>query len=465
MTDVDFSRFTSSRTSWLETTALSVAAMAALVWLGPSPYLAFAPLLAGARYGTYHGVACGLFLTVPLIVVSGAVAFPADAGFGIASLTWLMTGAISGVFRDTSKRQIRGLETTSTLLRMRLDDLGRAYHVLNVSHERLQNLLPEQPSSLREAIERLRDSAVDTGCEIPDAFAQRVLELLRDHVGVRAATWHALDEARRPGRLIASLGVEGDVQEDAIIRHAARLGDVLSVRDLDGFEPGSTLVAVPLVDVEGTVHGVVAVRELPFISLHDATLSLLAVLGGHVGDLLSVRRTLPIEGAAALQKSFCVGLSRAIVDARRHHVPSALLVLSLRAQAPLPPHAGDALRRIARKLAASRRATDLSHILLDVHGNPRVCLLLRLADEVGLARCQAKLATLALEEIAAAGIRCEVDTVCWRLDQVALPKRPAMLETFLLALARNGAAAPTLVHTQVRNTRNVALGRGHGQVS
>jgi len=267
--------------------------MAALVWWGPSPYLAFAPLLAGARYGTYHGVACGLFLTIPLIVVSGAVAFPSDAGPGIASLTWLMAGAIPGVFRDAWERRIRGLETTSTLLRMRLEDLGRAYHVLNVSHERLQSLLPEQ-SSLREAIERLHDSGVDTGSEIPDAFAQRVLDLLRDHVGVRAATWHALDDARRPARLIASLGIEGDLQDDAMIRHAARLGEVISVRDLDGYEPGSTLVAVPLVDVEGTVHGVVAVRELPFISLHDDTLSLLAVLGGRVGDLLSER-----NGAAA----------------------------------------------------------------------------------------------------------------------------------------------------------------------
>jgi hypothetical protein len=44
---------------------------------------------------------------------------------------------------------------------------------------------------------------------------------------------------------------------------------------------------VPLVDVEGRVHAVVAVCDVPFVAFNVETLELLAALGGHLGDFLS----------------------------------------------------------------------------------------------------------------------------------------------------------------------------------
>ncbi len=440
--DLDLPPLAPSRASWLETTVISSVALAASVWVGPSPYLALAPLLAGARYGAWHGLVCGLCLTLAFTVALGVVAFPTDTGAGIASLAWLVAGAIPGAFRDVWARRARSLEAASHFQRMRLESLGRAYHALRASHDRLQRLLPGQPSSLREALQSLRESLVDAPCETPDAFARRVLDLLRDHVGVRAATWHPVDDARRATFAIASLGTEGRVSQDALIEHAAAHGEVVSVRDLSVFNRGSTVVAVPLVDIEGKVHAVVAVRELPFVSLHEDTLSLFAVLGGHVGDLLSLRRTLPVEAAASPQWHFCGGLSRAMADARKHQVPSSLLVMSFRPQAPSTIHAGEALYRIARRIAIARRATDLSDILVDSQGHIQVHLLLRLADEQGLAQCTGRLEKLARDEIEAAGILCHLDLAGWPLDRAASPECPIELKAFLQSLPRGGAPAP-----------------------
>jgi polysaccharide biosynthesis protein PelD len=436
--DLDLPRMAPSRASWLETTLITSVALAALVWVDPSPYLALAPLLAGARYGTLHGLVSGLCLTLAFTTAFGVAAFPVDTGAGIASLAWLVAGAIPGAFRDAWERRARSLETASHIQRMRLESLGRAYHVLHASHDRLQRLLPGQPSSLREALQSLRESLVDVPCETPDAFARRVLDFLRDHVGVRAATWHPVDDARRATFAIASLGTEERVTQDLLIEQAAAHGEVTSVRDLSVFNRGSTLVAVPLIDVEGRVHAVVAVRELPFVSLHEDTLSLLAVLGGHIGDLISLRRTLSVEEAALPQSQFRTAVNRAMADARAHRVPSSLLVMSFRPQPPAALHTGEALHRIARRIAVARRATDSSDILIDSQGHIRVHLLLRLADEQGLAQCAARLEKLALDELENAGLACHIDLVGWPLDQAALQECPMELRAFLHPLHRDG---------------------------
>jgi hypothetical protein len=50
----------------------------------------------------------------------------------------------------------------------------------------------------------------------------------------------------------------------------------------------AVLAAVPLVDARGRTHAVVAIRDVPFASLHPETLELFAVLGGRVGDCIAL---------------------------------------------------------------------------------------------------------------------------------------------------------------------------------
>jgi polysaccharide biosynthesis protein PelD len=283
MKEIELPRTPAARV-WLETGAITVLALAALVWWGPSPYLALAPLLVGVRYGSPHGLSSGAVLTLASMSEMTGLASVSDTSADLAALAWLIAGAVCGAFRDAWARRLRALQASADSTRLELESLARAHHALGAAHAQLQQQLQGQPCLLREALGRLRTTLVNSPGE--PAFAERVLELLRDHAGVRAATWHRFDETRGPTGAIAALGDAANAGIDELIEHAARLGEVISVRDLHGGAPGSTLIAVPLTDVRGIVHAVVAIRELPFVTLHEDTLSSLAVLGGQLGDLL-----------------------------------------------------------------------------------------------------------------------------------------------------------------------------------
>jgi hypothetical protein len=109
--------------------------------------------------------------------------------------------------------------------------------------------------------------------------------LLADHAFVRSATFHPVDALGRPAPAVASLGTVTDATSDPLVTEAARHRMTMSVRDdMDG---SNVLAAVPLVDVEGRVHAVVAVHDVPFVAFNVETLELLAAIGGHLGDFLS----------------------------------------------------------------------------------------------------------------------------------------------------------------------------------
>lgn len=421
--------------AWLETAALPVALVAAGVILdGRDPFLlrrgfswlAFAPLLAALRYGSIQGLACGAIQALALAVAWrwGGVPVPGSAPETV--LGWLATGLVAGAFADGWSRRGGRLEVLADQRRLRLDGLARAYHALEASYQRLRRGAPGRPPCLREALDAFRGDLADLPDRNPlGAAGDRILALFSAHAFVRSATLHPVERDGHPGPALARLGTGGDPADDPLVRGAARLGEVLSVRDQP--EGSLVLAAVPLVDVEGQVHAVVAIRDLPFVTLHDETLQLLALLGGHVGDAIS-QALVP----ALRSRRFFRSVSRAMADARRHGVPASLVVLSVKGARGDPASA----RRQATRIASMRRTSDDALILLDGQANPVVAILLKMADADGLQAYGTRLERLVRANPAAGG---EVSIRGWPLTDVLLPRRPDEIRASLLALAARGA--------------------------
>ena len=312
--------------AWLETLVLAAAFIAGGVLLDRSDpfllhrgfsWLVLAPLLAGLRYGSVSGIGCGAVQALALAIAGrwGLTSVPGGALEIV--LGWLAAGLLAGEFRDAWVRRGERLQLLAGRLRIRHERLARAYHALKASHDRLQRGAPGRPSTLRDALDAFRREAID---RIDDAswgaVGGRILALFSAHAFAHAATLHAVDGEGRPGPAIASLGSCQGTEDDPLVREAARLGEVVSVREEDA---GSlVLAAVPLVDLGGRVHAVVAIHDMPFVAFHADTLHLLAVLGGHVGEVVS-RALAPPLGAPGFLRS----LRRAAADARRNGVPAS----------------------------------------------------------------------------------------------------------------------------------------------
>jgi hypothetical protein len=424
--------------AWLEIAVLAVLATAAALIAGLGlPWLALAPLLVGLRYGSGPGVACAAAQVVALLVAA-RWRFAVDGPGGQAILGWLIAGLVPGQFRDAWTRRFHRVETDARDARQRLRGLARAYHLMAASHDQLQRDIPGSPSSLRDALEAFaREVEVLETIESPDTaaiepLAERILAMFRAHASVRAATLHLVDANGCVGPAVAVLGAASTRDDDSMIRQAVRLGEVLSVRDL----PGSvgTLVAIPLGDITGRVHAVVAVHELPFLSLHQDTLTLFAVLGGHLGDVMA--RACNASRAVALAqptRAFCVNVSRSLREARRHGIPAALAIVELEAS----PGETHVPRLLARCLAAHRRITDDAEIVVGGGRTVRVVILLSLASPAGLQSYLARLEEVARVRAHELGTRCEIRLRGWSLDDSPLPRLPRQLEVGLAALLNN----------------------------
>ncbi len=88
--------------------------------------------------------------------------------------------------------------------------------------------------------------------------------------------------------------------DDLLVRTCLERGELVSVRQ-ELLERGeqrahsALQVCVPLVDTDGRILALLAVEQMPFFVFNERTFSLLAILAGHIADLLqSDRRALQL---------------------------------------------------------------------------------------------------------------------------------------------------------------------------
>jgi len=303
---------------WLETIGL----VAALLVTGAivdraDPFLlhrgfswfVLAPLLSGLQYGSTQGLGGAAIQALALTAAwrCGLIAVPDSAAETV--LGWFVAGLAAGEFRDSWLLRVGRLQTFADHLRGRLEALGRAYLTLKISHDRLQREAGATSPTLREALSAIRrEMAEQPGDASLELFGDRILALFCEHAFVRAATLHPVDRNGLPGPAVATLGGAAAAEQDPLVCRAARTGLTVSIRDRD--DAAAVLVAIPLLDASCRVQGVVAVGDMPFISLHEQTLELLAVLGGQLGEAIARARALSGQP---------VGTAR--VPARTLHAP------------------------------------------------------------------------------------------------------------------------------------------------
>lgn len=384
-----------SRFRLVETAALTAVMPLIGLWLRPEDplfldaefsWLLLGPLLAGIRYGFAHGFGSAgvLVVIISLLWRKGALAeaYPVSQVVGL-----LLVGMLAGEFTDLWLRRLGKLETINDYRRQRLDEFTRAYHLLKISHDRLEHRLVGAAQSLRGALLDLKKALLQ------HAKSQRglaelgpmVMGIFTSHGFVQVAALYRLDDKRRlVPEPLATLGQAPRLSpNDPKLLRAIEQRCLVSVREVaDVGQPGEPLAVVPLEDVSGKLWAVLAIHEMPFIAFQSEHLHLLAVLGGHLADLFAQAQSLD-AGFDAEGADFKFRLKRAQQDARRHALPAMVAAVHF---SPKAAAAG-----LPALVAEQRRGLDQEWHTQGTDGQPMLYVVMPLTDEVGIKGYRARL--------------------------------------------------------------------------
>lgn len=382
----------SGKVSWLETIGLTGLAIGLgyvlvpqdpLLIQGSFPWMVLAPLLMGMRYGFIRGLASAALLVLMLFVYrldAGTPYHEIPASFVVGVL---LCGMLVGEFRDIWERRLQRLDLANDYRQLRLDEFTRAHHILRISHDRLEQRVAGNDQSLRSSLLGLREQLRDLPREDDAlaALADPILSVFTQYGSLRVAGLYRMGaDGKLQGKPLSALGeIRAFDTDDLLVRLCLERGELVSVREElvergENLRHSELLACVPLIDTEERILGVLAIQQMPFFAFNERTLSLMAILAGHIADLLhSDPVALQLDSADA--QLFSQNLKRSLLDARDHDLPAYLFAFEL--------EDGGNSTGLLRLITDSQRGLDLQLRQRNARGSHCVLVLLPLTSEDG----------------------------------------------------------------------------------
>lgn len=330
---------------WLETCALYIGTVVLCMMIRPDdpffteagtfPWPIVAPLLSGIRYGFSQAFASAVLMILTSFAFAKIFSAPQWI-IGIAySVGLLVCAMLVGEFRDIWERRLRKLERSNEYRQARLDEFTRAYHVLKISHDRLEQESAGQLNSLRSAMFDLQAwlSNMRPGSKSLQHSAEKIMTILSHYGVLQLASLHAIEDGSMCSDALFSIGDQSSVDpSDPLIQRALRDRQLHSVR-MDSLATQESVAALdyvaclPLVDSSNQLHALVVIKQMPFFSFQETTLKLLAIIAGRIADILMSAADGPVlvdDG----HFQFMRHLKRSLHDARHFQLEATLISIT-----------------------------------------------------------------------------------------------------------------------------------------
>ncbi|MBL1273357.1 MAG: hypothetical protein ACI92B_000263 [Marinobacter maritimus] len=375
---------------WFETIAITALFIAMGFWNRPEnplfvedifPWPVLATLIAGLRYGFFMALVSSTLILATAGLLLRADLLPGNQLPYIWGVGVMTAGLLAGEFRDYWDRRIEKLVAANQYRHTRLEEFTRNFYLLKVSHDRLEQQLAGSSNSLREALRRLySEISYAQGSGLNRETGELLMRLLVRYGQLQVAAIYPVNGGRLAETPVASIGNFHQVPAgDPLLSHALQEQTLVSVhteyRDNRGNLDTNLLLALPLIDSENTMIGMVTVESMPFFSFQPKTLRLLAIMAGHMADMIQEHLRIP-EQSTSDWRHFEFQLARVISDAREHKLPSALIHFTF-TDATTAAH-------ITQRMQQMRRGLDVIASPSNAPEN-QLAILLPLTDELGCA--------------------------------------------------------------------------------
>lgn len=294
----------------------------------PFPWGWFAPALLALRHGALSALASALVLVL-------AQAWLAPESWADARLNLHLLGGLSltlllsqfaGLWHNRLLRKAEQLAFAQEQLRA----LTREHFQLRISHERLEQELVLRPGSLNDAVAALDATLRESAEPGPLPQAQRLLHLLAEYCRLDAAAIHLLDADGTPlATPVAHIGqVPAPQRHDPLLQQALASGQLAHMAEGDDHAASEWLVAAVLHGAEGS-HGILLVRDMPFLALDPENLQTLNLILLAYTDLVERERIVAplLAQVPSCPAGFALTLHRVWRAHQRAGVESHLMTL------------------------------------------------------------------------------------------------------------------------------------------
>lgn len=296
--------------AYIETIALTIGLVVLSFSLSPAdpllihsefPWIWFIPTLIALRHGRMAAALAVAIIILAMLHTINLGQFPWKS-YQLWLLGGLTLTLICSEFYAYWLRQQYSLRQKSHYLDNRIDSLSRAYGVLRLSHDQLEESLITKPATLRQSLLELRELLLKSQDKFTPDIANAYMEILDIHAGLNSAALFLRQNKQWHKHPIAFIGESFSLEmNDVLVKrcltkhHAA----YVAINVLEENAISHYLAVVPMEDANRHLMGLLVIKEMPFLVLNDETLKKLTLLLAYIAD-----EVWAAQKAVTLQKIF-----------------------------------------------------------------------------------------------------------------------------------------------------------------
>ena len=284
----------------------------------PFPWMILIPTLTASRYGTRYGL-LSLFVMSSLSLLYVIVFNPAL----LTTLSQILVGSLLVVlvigemiqyWGNRTEKQAKELED----YRRSASESDQALQLLHISYSQLEEDLVAENQSLANSLRLLNTSITraneDSKSDALNIAVTKMREILSHYPWLEAAAFYRID---KQGQLhpnsLGSIGlVSMDSYKDPLVREAIHCKQAVSIKSSQLIQQQQLntklQAAIPLLDSNGRLWGVMAVCRMSSSAMTQQNLNLLALLCNYVSNLLDNTRR-PVSNAKKLLQEMYTALN------------------------------------------------------------------------------------------------------------------------------------------------------------
>ncbi len=287
--------FRTARHRYTETIILSTLILGCCAYFNPKdplfvhaffPWIWFLPIMIALQHGRLCAGIATTLVVFTMLYTLYALLYSWDS-----YQSWFLGGItltfICAEYHGLWLSRQHGLRERSNYLDTRLESLSRAYGILRLSHDTLEESLIIKPATLRQAFMSLREILAAAGGKMNATIAMQYMELLAYQAGLDSAALYLYKNKHWEMDAIACVGKNKPLKRDDVLIKRCLANKETSYLALNILEENQTseyLAVLPMQTADGHLLGLLTITEIPFLLLNDETLEKLTLMLAYIAD-------------------------------------------------------------------------------------------------------------------------------------------------------------------------------------